>query len=176
MHQYDLAIEYLTLAAHLEKDKNAETYSDLARCIYKRGDKEMNRTNGMEMVKKALKINEKCANAWLNKGNIHEDMDQVDEAQKCYEEAKRLKPRLAGAFTNLGNLKYQAGQNEDACLDYLTALDIDCDDSETLANLGMALAQTKYREFASIAFEEALAAGYGNLDILNNYLYFLLED
>lgn len=87
-----------------------------------------------------------------------------------------MKPKLAGAFTNLGNLKYQAGQNEDACYEYLAALDIDCDDSETLANLGMALAQTKYRDYASIAFEEALAAGYGNLNILNNYLYFLLED
>jgi len=38
----------------------------------------------MEMVQKALSIDGNCANAWLNKGNIHEDMGEPAEALKCY--------------------------------------------------------------------------------------------
>ena len=33
--EYDEACDCLKLCAKLEKDRNAETYSDIARCIYK---------------------------------------------------------------------------------------------------------------------------------------------
>ena len=35
MERYDLAQNFLYRCARIEKDKNAETYSDLGRCIYK---------------------------------------------------------------------------------------------------------------------------------------------
>ena len=35
MKEYDEALDYLKLCGKLEKDQNAETYSDIARCMYK---------------------------------------------------------------------------------------------------------------------------------------------
>ena len=64
----------------LEKGKNAETYSDIARCIYEMGDKEQMQTEGLKVVDEALKINQKCHNAWLNKGNICHFLEDDDQA------------------------------------------------------------------------------------------------
>ena len=73
MMSYNDAIAYLKDAAELENHKNAETYSDMARCVYRYGDKERNKTEGMQYVEKALSLDQKCANAWLNKGNFEQD-------------------------------------------------------------------------------------------------------
>lgn len=72
MKEYDEALDYLKLCGELEKDQNAETYSDIARCMYKLAelrshaqeskemqdqkiiDKELSRIAGMEMVQKSL--------------------------------------------------------------------------------------------------------------------------
>ena len=90
MGQYHEAIEYLQSAAKYEKNnliKNGETFSDIARCIYELQDKEQIENEGLEMVSKALTIDKNCANAWLNKGNIHYLMVQPAEAKQCYEKA-----------------------------------------------------------------------------------------
>ena len=60
----------MTKVAVSEKNKNAETFSDMARCIYEMGDENKMETEGMELVEKALEIDPNCANAWLNKGNL----------------------------------------------------------------------------------------------------------
>lgn len=39
MKEYDEALDYLKLCSKLEKEKNAETYSDMARCIYMLAEK-----------------------------------------------------------------------------------------------------------------------------------------
>lgn len=70
MQSYNDALHYLEDAAKIELFNNAETYSDMARCIYLYQDKDRNKTEGMKYVDKALKIDKNCANAWLNKGNI----------------------------------------------------------------------------------------------------------
>lgn len=64
---------------------------------------------------------------------------------------------------------------EDSCFDYLYALEIDPSDSEILCNLGLALAKTQYKDYANIAFEEAVNSCVGNTEILSNYMLFLLE-
>ena len=43
-------MDYLEDAAELENFKNAETYSDMARCVYLYRDKERNKTEGMKLV------------------------------------------------------------------------------------------------------------------------------
>jgi hypothetical protein len=57
----------------------------------------------------------------------------------------------------------------------LNSLEIDPFDNETLGNLGLALSKTQYKDYAVIAFEEAVNQCSGHLDILMNYLIFLLE-
>jgi len=70
MQNFLESIDYLQKCAMLEHDQNAETFSDIARCIHLIGDVERSKKEGMENIDKALKINYRCANAWLNKGNI----------------------------------------------------------------------------------------------------------
>jgi len=70
MCSYSESIEYLKKVAHLEKNKNPETFSDMARCIYEIRDEKRMETEGMELIDKALAIDSNCANAWLNKGNL----------------------------------------------------------------------------------------------------------
>lgn len=81
MQNYLDAIEYLQRAATAEQDNNAETFSDIARCIHLMGDKERAKTEGIDMTDKALKINPKCANAWLNKGNIKMSVQDLEAAK-----------------------------------------------------------------------------------------------
>jgi hypothetical protein len=38
------------------------------------------------------------------------------------------------------------------------------------------LGYTIYKDYATIAFEEALSCQPGNEEVMSNYLYFLLED
>jgi len=128
------------------------------------------------MVDKAISINRNCARAWLNRGNIFARFkNDNDEAKKCYEKAHQLDPKLHEAITNLGNLLYLGDRFVDAAYKYLAALELDPEDSESLCNLGMALGKTKYREFATLAFDEAITSGSGNEMIITNYLYFLLD-
>jgi Tfp pilus assembly protein PilF len=96
-------------------------------------------------------------------------------AQECYETAKKMDPKLAGALSNMGNLRFMQKEFENACFDYLYALEIDPSDSEILCNLGLALSKTQYKDYAVIAFEEAVNSAVGNTEVLMNYLLFLLE-
>ena len=64
---------------------------------------------------------------------------------------------------------------ENAAYKYLKALDIKCCDAETLGNLGLALAKTRYTEYAKVAFEEAINERPGSTEILENFMLFLLE-
>ena len=70
---------------------------------------------------------------------------------------------------------YDKDEYEKSVVKYLEALAINPDDSETLSNLGLALANTQYKDYANIAFEEAVNSCPGNTDILENYMLFLLE-
>ena len=75
----------------------------------------------------------------------------------------------------MGNLLYEDHEYEEAAIKYLESLEKDIDDAECLCNLGLALSSTKYKDYAKLAFEEAVNAQPGNSGILNNYLLFLLE-
>ena len=52
---------------------------------------------------------------------------------------------------------------------------IEPEDDEVLANLGMALRKTKFKEYAKLAFEEAINSNPGNTWILMNYMLYLLQ-
>ena len=129
----------------------------------------------MKLVDRALSIDPNCANAWLNKGNFQEDAGFSEQAKECYEKAISCNPNLVGAHNNLGNLKYAQNKVEDSCFNFLEALRIDPTDSEILCNLAMALSKTSYKDYAVTAFEEAVNQCVGNIEILVNYMVFLLE-
>ena len=49
------------------------------------------------------------------------------------------------------------------------------DDQEALCNLGLALKHTAYKDYAELAFEEAVNVSPGNTFVLMNYMMLLLE-
>lgn len=83
-------------------------------------------------------------------------MKDDKSAKECYDKAKKIKSQNSKALNNIGNLLYESGKYEDACFKYLEALNVDIDDAEALCNLGLALCQTPYKDYANIAFEEAV--------------------
>ena len=98
-----------------------------------------------------------------------------DAAQYCYEQAKEIRQHEAKAINNLANLEYEKENFEEAAILYLQSLELDIEDADCLCNLGLALSNTKYKDYAKLAFEEAVNADQGSTVILFNYLLFLLE-
>jgi len=86
-------------------------------------------------------------------------------------------PRNISALVNLGCLMYQEEQRyEDAAIKFLDALVIKPDDEDALCNLALALKQSGgYKEYAEMAFSEAIEVNPSNTFIIENYLFFLLE-
>lgn len=83
--------------------------------------------------------------------------------------------RNPAALVNLGVIEYEYNKYENAAILFLDALAIKPDDQEALCNLGLALKHTSYRDYAELAFEEAVNVSPGNTFVLMNYMMLLLE-
>ena len=95
-----------------------------------------------------------------------------------FKAALREDPRNVSALVNLGCLMYQEDQRyDDAAIKFLDALAIKPDDEDALCNLALALKQTgdNNKEYADLAFREAIEINPNNTFIIENYLFFLLE-
>ena len=83
--------------------------------------------------------------------------------------------RNPAALVNLGVIEYEYNKYENAAILFLDALAIKPDDQEALCNLGLALKHTAYKDYAELAFEEAVNVSPGNTFVLMNYMMLLLE-
>lgn len=70
IQDYNAAIKWCEKAAEAENYSVAETFSDVARCIFELKDEKRIREDGLAMVESAIGMDKKCSSAWLNKGNI----------------------------------------------------------------------------------------------------------
>jgi tetratricopeptide (TPR) repeat protein len=73
----------------------------------------------------------------FNRGGVHLDQDQFDQAIQDYSAAIRLKPDFAEAFNNCGNAYDDAGQDNQALRDYDEALRIDPSFAKAFSNRGL---------------------------------------
>lgn len=119
MQNYNDSIMYCQKAAQDERNQNSETFSDIARCIFELKDKKRAEDEGIINVDKALVINSRNANAWLNKGNLQQLLGYPQKAKECYKQATDIDSKCAGAITNLGNLLFEESQFEAAAYQYL---------------------------------------------------------
>jgi hypothetical protein len=72
-------------------------------------------------------------------------------------------------------IEYEYKKYENAAILFLDALAIKPDDQEALCNLGRALKHTDYKDYAELAFEEAVNVSPDNTFFLMNYMMLLLE-
>lgn len=82
------------------------------------------------------KRSETAYDLYLRASTMDEDPSRFDEAEKLYERALVLDPRLAIAYTNLGNVKFRRGDLEEARKFYSRAVELDALQSEAHYNLG----------------------------------------
>jgi tetratricopeptide (TPR) repeat protein len=100
------------------------------------------------------------------KGILARDALRWDEAQKYFEKAVRLNPRLTGARLELGDIYYRKHQFDKEQKEYEEVLKIEPDNSEALYDLAWNLeSHGKYREAAMI-YENSLALDPEDTDTL----------
>lgn len=75
--------------------------------------------------------------AYYNMGNIYFQMDERQDAKKCWEKSLSMDPGQADVHVNLGNLEFLEQRLESAIEHYITALGLE-EDHEVRLNLAMA--------------------------------------
>ena len=75
----------------------------------------------------------------FNLGNLHRELDQLDEAIACYRQALQVRPDYADAGNNLGNALTERGLYEEAAESFQRALQARPDFADAHNNLGNAL-------------------------------------
>jgi tetratricopeptide (TPR) repeat protein len=108
---------------------------------------------------------------WLQIGNAHASLNQLDEALAAYQAVLQIKPDKAAAYTNIGVVHYQAGQFDEAVLQMQKALEIDPGDAETHYMLGATYLQQQKLDEAEQSFNKAIELkpdrlglyGFGNV-------------
>jgi tetratricopeptide (TPR) repeat protein len=126
----------------------------------------------------------KDAQLWMLLGLVHERAgDALDQAERAYTEATKLKPNYAAAWTNLGAIQLRLNRPQEAIASLETAQSIDDDSVAALTNLGTAYrrraaevtaakdrdellrkAERSYR--AAIAVDEDSLAAYLDIGLL----------
>ena len=100
-----------------EKFMYQEMKQKVEKCITKAKDSRAALAN----FNKALSLDPTLVDAWVRKGVTLLDMDDINEAARCLNEAVRLSPRSFKALYNRGKLRQQNKDYEEALSDLLRA-------------------------------------------------------
>jgi len=69
---------------------------------------------GLDNLEYALRLAPRFVDAWINKGNLHNDLQEPDKAALCFARAVALKPEDSGPWLSLLHSRLSAGQAEKA--------------------------------------------------------------
>ena len=84
----------------------------LAACLYDgSGDKE----SAMEVINRALDLDQSSAEIWYDRGVIKRDSGDLDGAIDDFKKAFDLNPSFGMAVHNIGSICFDRGEQEDAC-------------------------------------------------------------
>ena len=111
---------------------------------------------GVELIKRAIGLNPKVAEAHYNLGNALRDLKRCEEALASYHKAIALKPEFAVAHNNLGTALADLKRHEEALASYDRALTVRPDFAEALANRGLVLTALGRLSEARAALERAV--------------------
>jgi len=101
----------------------------------------------------------KNPNAWMahnNLGSVLAKHSRLDEADRCFAEATRLKPNFALAYKNRGNICLKKGQLKEAASFYIKAQKVQPTFAEAYNNLGNVRLRQNRLEEADALFAEAI--------------------
>ena len=105
---------------------------------------------------RAIRLKPDYAEAYINRGNAKQKLEQYDAAVADYDKAIRLKPDLAEAYINRSAAKQKLGQNEDAIADCNEAIRLKPDLAGAYINRGNAKQKLEQYDAAIADYDEAI--------------------
>lgn len=134
-----------------------------------------NDASAVEAILKALthsKNNEKylstLKNVYNNKGLIHQEKGEHQEAIKCYEKALEIDDAFPLALNNLAMVYYETGAYQDAVRNYERVIEIDKTFFQAWLNLGLVFNELGKTERALACYETAQHLNPESWQVLNN--------
>ena len=112
---------------------------------------------GVELIKRAIGVNSKIADAHSNLGKGLRDLKRLDEALASYDKAIALKPDYVEAHNNRGNLLNDLNRPEEALASIEKAIALQPDFAGAYFNRGQVLIDLKRPEEALASYQRAMA-------------------
>ena len=110
-----------------------------------------------ELIARAVAINPSDPIAHCSLGKIYLEMDRIEEAKACFEEALMLKPDYAEAHYKLGNAVRIQGKLDEALACYETAISLNPNYAEAHSNEGVVYEARGDRNEAIASYRRALS-------------------
>jgi protein O-GlcNAc transferase len=123
---------------------------------------------GVEIIRKAVALNENSAIAFNNLAKGLKDLGRFDEAIIHFERALALAPDFADAQFNYGTALHFVNRSEDALVPFEKAIALHPKFVAALNNRGLALAKLKRFTEALASYDKALAIQPSFGDVHNN--------
>ncbi len=111
----------------------------------------------LSAYEKALALDPKADDTWIQKGNVLYDLERPAEALQAYEQALVLDPQNANVWNNKGNAWAVLERPAEALSAYEQALTLDPQAADVWNNKGTVLQGLQRPEEALEAYEQALA-------------------
>jgi len=155
LKRYDKSAEIFTRLSRLN-ERNVRILSRLADIYYEKGELDQ----AYELYRRITTIEPATENArvaYLNMGNILDEMQRFDEAVEAYQKAIAISPKDAAAYYNMGIAYKHAGKPELAIFSWKKASELNPGDANPQVALAdyyyergfYDLAETEYRRIAA---------------------------
>ena len=155
-------------------DDAEKTYTEAFKGAQKSGDKLLQATclcvlglsiwtqgkyeEALKQFDRAVKLNSKYVEAWLNRGAALIELGKHKKAVECFDKALKVDLNNALAWCNKGAALVELGKHKDAITELDKALVVDESDALAWYNKGLALERLGKYEEAAACFENAFAS------------------
>jgi tetratricopeptide (TPR) repeat protein len=145
---------YRQCAQFAPPEKQALPLFNMGNALQSMGDCE----KALAIFTLATDVDPAFADAWINRGRLHDDAGQHADAIASYDKALALAPDDAVAHSNRGNSLRALGRFTEAKASYEAARAIEPDDPASLCGLGQCLAHLGQPEQGLALIDKALEA------------------
>ena len=111
----------------------------------------------IELINRALKINDRIPEAYNNIGNAYQSLKMFDFALQNFDKAIALNSKFPDAFNNRGNVLQELKQYQNAVFSYNKAIELKNDYIDAYYNRAVSLRELKLFDEAVSSYEQAIA-------------------
>jgi protein O-GlcNAc transferase len=122
----------------------------------------------VDLIAKAISINPRSVNFYINRGISLQALDQLDAALASYDKVISLQPNYALAFNNRGNVLHRLKKFDVAVSSYDQAIKIKLDYAEAYFNRGISLQALKQLDAAVASYDKAISLNPGHAEAYSN--------